>query len=108
MGLGVGTLLSYGRPGDVYRSYEINALVSDMARRHFGFLSAEAAGLSVRLVINPEDRRNAVYGSDWVLASREPARLNAPDILRQSRDITLPPGLRPWSDDYNSLMPILK
>ena len=38
IGLGIGTLAAYARPGDVYRFYEINPLVADIARRHFTFL----------------------------------------------------------------------
>ena len=38
IGLGVGTLASYGRPGDYYRFYEINPLVIQVARREFSYL----------------------------------------------------------------------
>ena len=43
VGLGVGTLVSYGRPGDYFRLYEIAPLVIDMARNDFTFLSRTAA-----------------------------------------------------------------
>ncbi|MDP2998060.1 MAG: fused MFS/spermidine synthase [Bryobacterales bacterium] len=35
LGLGCGTLLTYSRPGDVVRIYEINPLVLDLAHREF-------------------------------------------------------------------------
>lgn len=38
VGLGVGTLASYGRPGDRFRLYEINPDVITMAKEHFSFL----------------------------------------------------------------------
>jgi SAM-dependent methyltransferase len=38
IGLGAGTLAAYGRPGDVYRFYEINPLVIQLARSQFTFL----------------------------------------------------------------------
>ena len=38
IGLGTGTIASYGRPGDVYRFYDINPLVIDIARTQFRFL----------------------------------------------------------------------
>jgi SAM-dependent methyltransferase len=38
IGLGAGTLAAYGRPGDVYRFYEINPLVIRLARSQFTFL----------------------------------------------------------------------
>jgi hypothetical protein len=38
VGLGAGTLACYAGPGDVYRFYEINPLVADLAQREFTFL----------------------------------------------------------------------
>jgi SAM-dependent methyltransferase len=43
IGLGVGTLVGYGRSGDSYRLYEIDPLVIDVAREHFSFLSRTPA-----------------------------------------------------------------
>jgi hypothetical protein len=39
VGLGVGTLAAYAKPGDFFRFYEINSIVEDMARKHFTFLA---------------------------------------------------------------------
>ena len=39
IGLGVGTLAAYAKPGDVFRFYEINPQVVDMAKRHFTYLA---------------------------------------------------------------------
>ena len=38
IGLGTGTIASYGRKGDYYRIYEINPQVVEIARREFTFL----------------------------------------------------------------------
>jgi hypothetical protein len=43
VGLGVGTLAAYSRPGDSYRFYEINPMVDEVARRDFTFLKDAAA-----------------------------------------------------------------
>ncbi len=43
VGLGTGTLAAYGRKGDVYRFYEINPQVVDVARREFSFLGDSGA-----------------------------------------------------------------
>ena len=43
IGLGVGTLVTFGRPGDRYRIYEIDSLVIDFARRHFSYLAEAEA-----------------------------------------------------------------
>ena len=39
IGLGIGTINAYGRPGDDYRFYEINPQVERLARNHFTYLS---------------------------------------------------------------------
>jgi SAM-dependent methyltransferase len=43
VGLGTGTLALYGRPGDVYRFYEINPQVVTVAEREFTFLADSGA-----------------------------------------------------------------
>jgi len=52
VGLGTGTIATYGRKGDVYRYYEINPQVKEIARRDFSFLGdAEARGAKVDVAI---------------------------------------------------------
>jgi SAM-dependent methyltransferase len=53
VGLGVGTLAAYGRAGDVFRFYEINPDVIDIARQDFSYLRDSAA----RVEIVPGDAR---------------------------------------------------
>jgi hypothetical protein len=43
IGLGTGTLATYGRSGDAYRVYEINSQVFDIADREFSFLKDSPA-----------------------------------------------------------------
>ena len=43
VGLGVGTLVSYGRQGDYFRLYEIDPLVIEIANRNFSYLSRTPA-----------------------------------------------------------------
>jgi hypothetical protein len=49
IGLGAGTLAAYGRAGDEYRFYEINPLVSKIARTQFSFLRDSPARVGVIL-----------------------------------------------------------
>jgi hypothetical protein len=49
IGLGAGTLAVYGRPGDVYRFYEINPQVIDLAKTEFTFLGSSKAGIETLL-----------------------------------------------------------
>ena len=67
VGLGVGTLAAYGRTGDVFRFYELNPAVIEVASRYFRFLGTSAA-------------RTAVIAGDGRLSlEREPS--NSFDIL---------------------------
>ena len=59
LGLGVGTLASYGRPGDEMRIYEINEQVLDLARSEFTYLAESEANIvpllgDARLVLERE------------------------------------------------------
>lgn len=47
VGLGVGTLAAYGRHGDVFRFYELNPAVIDLARERFSFLGDSRAAIEV-------------------------------------------------------------
>ncbi len=49
VGLGVGTLAAYGRPGDVIRFYEINPNVADLAGRYFTYLKDSRAQVEIAL-----------------------------------------------------------
>jgi hypothetical protein len=49
IGLGTGTIAAWGRPGDLYRFYEINPLVETIARTRFTFLSDSKAHIEVVL-----------------------------------------------------------
>jgi hypothetical protein len=49
VGLGVGTLAAYGRPGDLYRAYEINPQVVRLAQTEFTFLRDSAATVEIVL-----------------------------------------------------------
>lgn len=63
IGLGVGTLVSYGRQGDYFRLYEIDPLVIDLARNNFSYLSRTAATTDI------------VLGDARLQLEREPAQL---------------------------------
>jgi spermidine synthase len=47
IGLGTGALAVYARPGDVYRFYELNPAVIDLARTQFRYLSESAGKVEV-------------------------------------------------------------
>jgi spermidine synthase/MFS family permease len=49
IGLGTGTIAAYGRPGDVYRFYDIDARVIRMASTQFTYLADSAAKIELAL-----------------------------------------------------------
>ncbi|MBI3938053.1 MAG: fused MFS/spermidine synthase [Betaproteobacteria bacterium] len=49
IGLGAGTLAVYGKPGDIYRFYEINPQVIEVAQRDFWFLGNSRAKIETVL-----------------------------------------------------------
>lgn len=49
VGLGVGTVASYGMPGDYFRFYEINPTVVEIATDNFSFLESSQANTEVAL-----------------------------------------------------------
>ncbi|MHB1193613.1 MAG: spermidine synthase [Longimicrobiales bacterium] len=49
VGLGAGTVAAYGRPGDVYRFYELSPDVARLADQHFTFLRESEAAVEVVL-----------------------------------------------------------
>ena len=67
IGLGVGTLVSYGRAGDYFRLYEIDPLVIEIANRNFSYLARTAA------------RTETVLGDARLQLEREPPQ--AFDVL---------------------------
>ncbi|HEU4351719.1 MAG TPA: fused MFS/spermidine synthase [Burkholderiales bacterium] len=49
IGLGVGTIAAYGRPGDLYRFYEIDARVIQIAQNEFTYLGDSKATIELEL-----------------------------------------------------------
>jgi hypothetical protein len=186
VGLGTGTLATYGRKGDVYRFYEINPQVIDIAGSEFSFLSDSAARIETVLgdarlemerepaqqydvlvidafssdsipvhlltleamgiylkhlkadgviafhvtnrflrlapvvkriadelklataLIVDDAEESDLARTDWVLVTRDPARLKPESIAKAASKIIEIDGLRVWTDDFNNLFQILK
>lgn len=187
IGLGAGTLASYGKPGDVIRFYEIDPHVETIARNAFTYLReskakidvvlgdarlsmeaepaqqydviavdafsgdaipihlltaesmrlyqrhlnaggivafhisndyldlapvvkalADSAGLQAVLVTSPEDEYTGGYAADWVLVTGNQQFLALPAIKDAADEVEPKPGFRLWTDDYSSLLPLLK
>ncbi len=62
VGLGAGTIATYGKPGDHYRFYEIDAAIVAAAHKHFSFIADSPATIEVavgdgRLLLQDEATR---------------------------------------------------
>jgi spermidine synthase len=69
---------------------------------------ADDAGLKSVAVESDEDVDIGVYSSDWVLLTRNADFLQKQQVADAGKPIAPLPGLRLWTDDYNSLLPLLK
>lgn len=187
IGLGVGTLAAYGKPGDYFRFYEINPQVVTLARTSFSYLRdtqaiadvvlgdarvsleselpqrfdvlavdafsgdaipvhlltkeafavyfrhltptgilavhtsntyvdpapvvqliAKNAGYPARRISSEETARKMVDASDWLLVARDFGFLDRANKLMEYEEISVPPHLHLWTDDYNNLFEILR
>jgi hypothetical protein len=71
-------------------------------------LLAEDADYATRLISSSEEVTMMVSPADWVLVTRNQEFLNKPETFEGSENITVPPHLRLWTDDYNNLYEILR
>jgi spermidine synthase len=69
---------------------------------------ADYAGMTSTDIHSAVDDERAVFGAEWVLVTENPALAAAFEVAADTEDIAPPPGLRRWTDDYNSLLPILR
>jgi len=71
-------------------------------------LLAQNAGLhAVRVSSLAKDSRGE-FGSTWILLSDDLGFFAVPEVAMRSRPAELRPALRLWTDDYSSLLPILR
>jgi spermidine synthase len=68
---------------------------------------ADHAGLHAVMVSTADDDDTGAFSSDWVLVTANEKFLELPEIASASAKIEPKPGLRLWTDDYSSLLPIL-
>jgi len=71
-------------------------------------LVARDAGMEARVVHSPAQEERGVFQSTWVLVSANRELWKQPAIAKVAKEIKPVAGLRVWTDDYSSLLPILK
>jgi hypothetical protein len=69
---------------------------------------ANAANMQSKLIESqPEDSLGA-YRATWVLLTTSQTFFNRPEVANAASTIPADPNLRPWTDDYSSILPILQ
>ena len=69
---------------------------------------ADHAGMQSILISSADDTKIDVFSADWVLVTNSQAFLARSELDDDKEDIVVPPKLRRWTDDYNSLLPIVR
>src|SRR5271156_736157 len=69
---------------------------------------AKDAGLSAMSVHSHGDEQNGLYFADWVLVTANQAFLTQPEVFNNGFPTHLPANVRLWTDNYSSLLPLLK
>jgi SAM-dependent methyltransferase len=69
---------------------------------------AQRAGMSTAFISPPDDNATDAWTADWIAVTFNEHFINDPDVAAATVDVTVPPNFRLWTDDYNSLLPILK
>jgi spermidine synthase len=69
---------------------------------------AAASGMEARVVDTPAQEWRGEYRATWVLVSNDAAFFAQPQVAAFAREIPAKAGLRAWTDDYSSLLPLLQ
>jgi hypothetical protein len=99
IGLGAGTIATYGKPGDRYRFYEIDDAIVAAAHRHFSFIADSPAAVDVqvgdgRLLLQQEaQRRFDVVVVDAFSGDSIPVHLLTREAVALYRDRLKPGGV---------------
>jgi SAM-dependent methyltransferase len=72
------------------------------------WLDATARHLSVWQVNNDEDDSISVYPASYLLVSRNQHFFADPLFERRLKTVWVPPRMKPWTDDFTSLWPVLR
>jgi predicted O-methyltransferase YrrM len=72
------------------------------------YLLAKAAGMQARTVQSLEDGRRGEFNATWVLVTDNGAFLALPEVAVATKPTEERSGLRVWTDDYSTLLALLR
>jgi SAM-dependent methyltransferase len=97
--------LRHLRPGGIL-AIHISSQYLDLAPQLA--LQARNANLSAVVIHTDADDARGLFASDWVLMTADSGFLRKPEVANAATPLPRLPGLRLWTDDYSSLLPLLK
>jgi spermidine synthase len=71
-------------------------------------LLAKASGMKAMRVSSPTNADRGEFSATWMLLSEDAAFFNQPEVFNRAARPTENPKVRLWTDDYSSLLPILR
>ena len=71
-------------------------------------LLARAAGMKTMRITSPINEERGEFSATWMLATENEAFFDQPEVFNRAHRSDEKPGLRLWTDDYSSLLPILR
>jgi hypothetical protein len=71
-------------------------------------LLAKSAGMKAMRVSSPANPDRGEFSATWMLVSEDLAFFNQPEVFNHSHEPHENPKVRLWTDDYSSLLPILR
>ena len=71
-------------------------------------LLARHAGMTAMRVSSRANPSRGEFSATWMLVSNNAGFFAQPKVAARARPATLQPGLRLWTDDYSSLLPLLR
>ena len=101
--------------GDVYRWTLVYPDKADYQRGRISVLSpagiallAGSAHLASLSIASPANNAEGAYSASWVLVSSNVDFLGQRAVIENAIPIPKVAGIRAWTDDYSSLLPLLK
>jgi hypothetical protein len=71
-------------------------------------LLAKSAGMQARRVSTPPNEPRGEFSASWMLLTDNPGFFAQPEVAGHTRQAVESPKLRLWTDDYSSLLPLLR
>jgi hypothetical protein len=71
-------------------------------------LQGEAAHLEVRDVNSPSNDERGEFRAEWIVMSSDPTFFTQPGVSPYTEFVVPKPGLKLWTDDYSSLLPLIR